>query len=158
VAGDIHLKIDGVDGESTIKGFEKQIDITSFQLGAHMQGTGSQGGGMSAGKVSYSDVVITKMLDKASPMIFQKCSKGDHIPSALLSFKKAGGKAEEYLKIKLEDLLITSISVSGSDGGGNPMESVSMHFDKITMDYKEQKADGTLGGAASFTHSIKQNA
>ncbi|MEO7986135.1 MAG: type VI secretion system tube protein Hcp, partial [Gemmatimonadales bacterium] len=53
MAFDAFLKIDGVDGESTRKGFEKQTEIFSYSFGASNPSTvGSGGGGGGGGKVS----------------------------------------------------------------------------------------------------------
>jgi type VI secretion system secreted protein Hcp len=50
VAFDTFLKLDGLDGESTRAGFEKQIEIYSFSFGASNPTTvGSGTSGMAAG-------------------------------------------------------------------------------------------------------------
>ena len=37
------------------------------------------------------------------------------------------------------------------------MEQVSFNFTKIEVDYKEQKADGTLGGEIKKWYDLKQS-
>jgi len=37
------------------------------------------------------------------------------------------------------------------------VESISLNFAKIEFEYKEQKADGTLGGAVKAGYDLKAN-
>jgi len=150
----IHLKIDGIKGESKDK--EGEIDILSFSVGASQSGTAAQGGGMGAGKVHFSDISVTKHVDKASPELFKACATGKHIKSAVISVKKAGGSQEEYMKWTLSDVLISGYSTSGSGNGDEiPMEQISFNFSKIETVYKEQKEGGTVGGDVKAGFDLK---
>jgi type VI secretion system secreted protein Hcp len=37
-----------------------------------------------------------------------------------------------------------------------PVDQISFNYSKIEYEYKEQKADGTLGGAVKATYDVKQ--
>ena len=65
-------------------------------------------------------------LDKASPVLMTKCATGEHIKEATLISRKAGKGQQEYLIIKMNDILVTSVQPSGSSE--HPMESVSLQF------------------------------
>ena len=80
-------------------------------------GTTHGGGGGGAGKVSVQDISITKYVDKASAALMSHCCSGKHITEAHVIVRKAGDKPLEYIKIKLQDLLVTSVSTGGSDRG-----------------------------------------
>ena len=54
-----------------------------------------------------------------------------------------GDKQEDYFKIHMEDALITSIQLSGSNE--NPVESISFAFSKIKVSYNPEE-DGALKG------------
>jgi type VI secretion system secreted protein Hcp len=47
--------------------------------------------------------------------------------------------------------------VAACAGSGVPNETFSLNFSKIEYGYKEQKADGTLGGAIQHHWSVKDN-
>lgn len=158
MAGDMYLKIDGVDGESISKGHEKNIQISSFSWGASNPTTGVTGTGLGAGKVSLSDMSFSANVSKASPLLFQKCAAGEHIAKAVFTARKAGKDQQEFYKITLSDLLISSYQAGGSDSGDLPMDSFSLTFTKIHFDYKPQKADGTLEAAIPGGWDIKTNA
>ena len=86
------------------------------------------------------------------------CASGKHIPSATLVARKAGEKPLEYLKIKLTDILVSSISTGGSGGEERQTANVTLNFSQVVVDYTEQKADGSGGAAKNFGWSVLKNA
>lgn len=156
MAADMFLKLDGIKGESKDQAHKGEIDIESFTFGVQNGGTFSTGGGGGAGKVSFADIEIMKSADLSSPLLMEACASGKHIAAALLTVRKAGGKQEEFYKIKMSDVLVSSVSNSGA-AGGNPQESLALNFAKIEFDYKEQSEKGTLAGNAHFGWDLKQN-
>ena len=142
---DGYLKLEGVDSEATRQGFEKQIEVVSFDWGAHNPSTIGSGGGGGSGRVEVSRFNVTKKTDKASPLLFQACCSGRHFPKATLVLHKAGGNsAVDYLKLNFEEVFVEDVRWSGQTGGDDrPMESVSFAFGKVEMTYTPQKADGT---------------
>jgi type VI secretion system secreted protein Hcp len=92
---DYFLKIDGIDGESTQKGHEKEIELMSFSWGESNAGSfaGNMGGG--SGKVSMQDFHFTVPINKSSPKLFLACATGEHIKSAVLTCRKAGKTQQE---------------------------------------------------------------
>ena len=134
MAYDAFLKLDGIDGEVAASGYEKWIEVFSFSWGDSNVGTASGG----AGKVSFQDLHFSSGFSKASPLLFLKCATGEHIPTGMLSLRKAGGdaNASEFLKIKLEDVLVSSVAHAGAEQGDDrPLEEVSLNFAKIEMQY-----------------------
>jgi type VI secretion system secreted protein Hcp len=151
MAFDAFLKIDGVNGESTRKGFEKQMEIQSFSWGAANPATiGAGGGGGGGGKVSVSTFNIMKKSDAASPLLFQACCQGDHYDKATVTLNKAGGKAPvDFIKYEFEKVYVENIQWSGSSGGDDtPTESVSFAFGKVSVTYTPQNPDGSKGSPA----------
>lgn len=138
------LKIEGVKSEATQKGFEGQIALDSFNLGA-ANPVDVQTGGMGAGKVNLSNFNVSKVTDAASPILFQACCLGKHFPNAVVSICKAGGDQAVYLQYKFDTVFIASIDWSGGGGDERPREMLSLAFHKVEMTYKQQKPDGTLG-------------
>jgi type VI protein secretion system component Hcp len=49
--------------------------------------------------------------------------------------------------------MISSFQIGGAEV--IPTEQVSFNYTQVQMDYKEQKADGTLGGAISTKYNVK---
>jgi type VI secretion system secreted protein Hcp len=143
-AGEIFLKLDGVPGESAIKGESTvklggspagdagDIKIDSFSLGAAAQtNIGSQSSGAGAGKATFQTFTITKQIDSASPKLFQAAATGETFKEGTLYFThKLKGAQQNFLEIKLSDLQIKSIQ-DGASSGGAPEEEVTFDFLKI---------------------------
>jgi type VI secretion system secreted protein Hcp len=157
-AVDYFLKIDGVEGESTDEKHRGEIEVLSWSWGASNAGLHSTGGGMGAGKVQMQDFHFTMSVNKATPKLFLMCATGEHIKEAILTVRKAGTDAPvEYLKIKLTDVLVSSYQTGGSGGGDVPMESFSLNFSKIEIEYTPQNADGTLAAPIKAGYDLKLN-
>ena len=154
---DYFLKIDGIQGESLDDKHKGELQIEGWGFGASNSGSSSLGSGAGSGKVSYNDFHFTIDIGKSGPKLLEACSVGTHIKNAVLTCRKAGGQQEEYLKVMFEDVLIASYSINGSGGSVLPQEQITFNFSKINVDYKEQKADGTLGGTTAFKYDVKQN-
>jgi type VI secretion system secreted protein Hcp len=154
---DYFLKIDGVQGEAQDAKHKNEIEIESFSWGASQMGTALTGGGMGAGKAQMQDFNFVMRINKASPKLMLACASGEHIKSAILICRKAGKEQQEYLKITFSDLIVSNYSTNGSGGGDIiPMDQISLNYTKIEMEYKEQKPDGTLGGAIKAWYDLKQ--
>jgi type VI secretion system secreted protein Hcp len=157
-AVDYFLKIDGVASESKDNKHPGEIDVESYSWGESQSGTAGQGGGLGAGKVIPQDFHFVKKLDKGSPTLFIGCATGQHFKSAVLTARKAGGGQQEYFKVTMSDVLVSSYQVGGSAHGDVvPMEQVSLNFAKLEMSYKEQKQDGSLGGEIKQTYDFSKN-
>ncbi len=155
-AVDYFLKIDGIQGESPDKTHKNEIQIESFSWGATQSGTASHGSGMGAGRVQLQDFHFVMLVNKASPKLMLTCATGEHIKNAILTCRKAGKEQQEYLKITFTDLLVSSYQTGGSAGDVIPMDQISLNFTKIEFEYKEQKSDGSLGGAIKAFYDMKQ--
>jgi type VI secretion system secreted protein Hcp len=140
---DYFLKLDGISGESKDSKHKGEIEVLSFSFGENHSGSGAGGGG-GAGKVQMSDFSFTARISKASPQLFLHCAQGKHIKQAFLTARKAGGSQQEYLKIKLNDVLVSSYALGGSEAEVEPHDVFSLKFVKISYDYAPQKADGSL--------------
>ena len=144
-ATDYFLKLDGIDGESKDEKHEKEIDVESFSWGATQRGELGQ---RKSGKVAMADFHFTMAASKASPQLMQYCAFGKPIPKAVLTIRKAGQKQQEYMKVTLSDVMISSYQTDGQAGANTiPKEQISLNFGKIEILYQEQLESGQLGGA-----------
>jgi type VI secretion system secreted protein Hcp len=152
---DYFLKVDGIEGESKSDKHKGEIDVESFSFGATQSGTFATGGGGGAGRVSMQDFHFVMQVNKASPKLMLACATGQHIPKATLSCQKAGKEQQEYLKITLSDLLVSSYQIGGSSGDLIPTDQVSLNFSKVEYEYKEQQATGQTGGTVKASFDVK---
>jgi type VI secretion system secreted protein Hcp len=156
MAVDYFLKIKGIEGESHDHKHKNEIDVQSFSWGETQTGTHAGGGGGGAGKVSMQDFHFVMKHNKASPKLMLACANGEHIGEALLTCRKAGKEQQEFMKIKFYELLVSSYQTGGSSSGDEiPMDQISLNYAKIEYEYKEQAADGTLGGPIKAGYDLK---
>ncbi len=141
MAVDMFLKLDGIKGESLDRKHAGEIEILSYSWG--MSQTGSFGTGGGEGKVSVHDISVTKVTDSSTPQLMVSCVTGKHIPTGLITVRKAGEKPVEYLKIKLTDILISSVQMDGH-GAGTPSESFALDFKKAEFDISSPSGRGTV--------------
>lgn len=157
-AVDYYLKIEGIEGESQDHKHKGSIDIESWSWGASQSGAHGAGGGGGAGKVSMQDFHFVMKINKASPKLMLACASGEHFKKATLVCRKAGKEQQEFMKVTLSDLLVSSYQTGGSGHSDIvPTDQISLNYAKIECEYKEQKPDGTLGGAVKAGWDIKAN-
>jgi type VI secretion system secreted protein Hcp len=158
MASDIFAKIGDIKGESLDSKHKDEVEILSWSWGVSQSGSIAQGGGGGgAGKANFNDFNFTHNVDKASPVLLKACATGEHIKEATISARKAGKGQQEFLIIKMTDVLITSVNPSGSGDGAAFAESVAMQFAKVHLEYKPRKADGSLDAGLHFKYDIKGN-
>lgn len=157
MAVDFHLKINGIEGESSNENHKNEIQLESWSWGESQTGSSAHGTGAGAGQISMQDFHFVMKMNKASPKLLLACAQGKHIPDATLVCRKAGGKQEKYLEVKFSDVLISSYQTGGSGGGEVPMEQISFNFTKIEFDYLTQDAKGMTKSAGKVYYDLKKS-
>ncbi|MBL0419613.1 type VI secretion system tube protein Hcp [Ramlibacter sp. AW1] len=158
MAVDMFLKIEGIEGESADKDHSKSIDVLAWSWGLSNSGSAHVGGGSGAGKVNVQDLSFTKYIDKASTALMLHASNGKHVDKATLTVRKAGGdKPVEYLKIIMEQVMVTSLSTGGSGGEDRLTENVTLNFAKVKVEYNPQSKAGAGSGATTYGWDIAAN-
>jgi type VI secretion system secreted protein Hcp len=153
---DYFLKIDGIEGESTDAKHVNWIDVDSWSWGESLPAQPPSGGGAGVGKVHFSGFQFQSRVSKASPKLFLACAGGQHIKEARLVGRKAGKDQQEFLTWTFSDVLVESYQTGGSEQS-LPADSVSLHFSKVSVAYKAQKADGSLDTAVTAGWDAKSN-
>ena len=158
MALDAHLKIKGIDGESTQKGYEKQLQILSYSFDVSNSGSMAIGGGGGSGKSNFGDFHFTQYMGTSSPLLFQHCATGEHIAEATLTVRKAGQKEQQvFLVVKFSDFLVSHYSVGGtSDANDLPIDNIAFNYSKIEWEYKAQDEKGKTGGPKKAAYDVKK--
>lgn len=157
MAMDMFMAIGALKGESKDSVHKEKMDVLAWSWGMSNSGSAHVGGGAGAGKVNVQDLSFTKYIDKTSTDLMLAACNGKHFPDALLIVRKAGEKPVEYLKIKMTDVLITSVSTGGSGGEDRLTENVALNFAKVTVDYTPQKQDGSSDKTLNMGWDIQAN-
>jgi type VI secretion system secreted protein Hcp len=155
MASDIFAKIGDIKGESLDDKHKDEIELLSFSWGVANSATIGGGGG-GAGRATFRDLSFTHKIDKASPRLLQACATGTHLKEATITHRKAGKGQQEFLIIKMNDIIITGVAL-GDAGDGGTSENVSLAFAKVDLEYRPQNPNGTLDPGIHFKFDIKAN-
>ena len=157
MAQDIFLKLDGIEGESQDAVHKNEIDVSSWTWQIFHEANMHQGSGGGSGKATVKDLSFVHTVDRASPNFMKFCLTGKHIPEAKLTVRKAGGSPLEYLKITMNDVVITNVQPSASSSDESVQEQISLSFAKVKQEYTVQNQQGGSGGAVTAGYDIKLN-
>jgi type VI secretion system secreted protein Hcp len=149
-----------VPTESMLKGHEKETEIMSIASGYSNPAQTSTGKtGLSAGRVSITDISYTKLLDKSSFALMTAVCTGAHFPKTVISFygnNSVTNTPYRYLVITLEEVMVSSMQQTAS-GAEKPTESVSLSFAKIKWEYFTATSTGVvLAGTSSWDRTKMQ--
>jgi type VI secretion system secreted protein Hcp len=156
MASDIFAKIGDIKGESLDDKHKDEIDIMSFSWGLSQTG-GVAGGGGSSGKVQFQDFHFTSKVNKSSPKLFLSCATGEHIKEATITVRRPGEQRQDYLVLKMSDVLISSYQTGGSAGDDRPTDQVSMAFAKVEYRFFPQDSRGMLEPPITAGWDLKAN-
>jgi type VI secretion system secreted protein Hcp len=159
---DYLLEIKGPDlkGESQDDQFKESIHIDSWSWTGNNASNHYAGSGGGAGKVRHGDLKCEKYLDKASLALFDKLCCGDHFREVILHCrKKTGndGKALEFLKITMQYVTVSSISLGGHPDATMVSEHFSLAYEQIRIEYTAQNQDGTKGAVVQAGWNLAKN-
>ena len=156
MAADIFAKIGDIKGESIDDKHKDEIELLSWSWGIENHGPRAVGGGGAGGKPTFHDFSFTHKIDRASPLLMQGCATGQHLKEATITRRKAGKDQQEFLVIKMNDVIITSVAEE-DDGGPHRLETVTLAFAKVEVEYRPQKADGSLDPGIHFKYDVLVN-
>jgi type VI secretion system secreted protein Hcp len=158
VALDIFLKVAGIKGESSDDQHREEIDVASFSWGLSRQRATSTGGGAGASKADFQDLHVVTNVSQASPQLFLASAAGRHIETAILTCRKvSGGTQQDFLKYTLTDVLVASYHTDGQAEDSAPVDEVSFTYAQIKVEYRPQRADGSLGAPITAGWNVKTN-
>ena len=157
MAVDMFLSLDGIKGESKDHKHKDTIDVLAWSWGISNAGTFGQGSGGGSGKANFQDISFTKYIDKATASLMFACSSGKHIKKGFLTVRKAGEKPLEYIKLELENILVSSISTGGSGGEERLTENVTLNFGIVKLAYKTQDDTGKQADGGDYAWNITEN-
>lgn len=153
----IILKLGTIQGNSTIKGYENQIILQSFSLGVSLPiGLDTSNTERTMGRPNFSDFQVNKATDQSTPALYAACAAGTKIGNATIAIgRNEGGVFMLQMQYVLTNAMVANISTGG---GGEMMDSMSVHFSAITAQYTQQNVDSTKKGSASFGWDLSTNA
>ena len=160
MALDAFLQIDGIPGECTDDGHQNWIELTSFthSMEQPTSATGSSSGGATAERVNIDPFVITHLMDKSSPKLYDACCTGKVLPKAVVQMHRAGGSKMMYAEVTMKQVVISAVQYGGASGDDFPSETISLTAASYVWKYNQQdKASGSSLGTVSAGWDLAAN-
>jgi len=132
--GAAYLKLGDIKGEATDNAHKDWINIESFDMGIQQERDAASG--LPTGKRQHKPFVITKSVDKATPLLFGVCASGGTIPMVRLEFVSSGPRPQ-YYKVTFKNVIVSSYQTSSSSADSVPTESFSLNYEEIKWTYTE---------------------
>lgn len=143
----IVLDIPGVQGESTLIGFENQIIVLNASLVAANPACAKGG-------LTVSEVSFTKRADKASVDLFTAVRDRTVYPTITFRFLAPQGGGSGWLayqKFELTNAIFSSSAAAGSTGDLRNVESWTVSFSQLVVTYTFIDANGKPGATETMT-------
>lgn len=123
-----------IEGNSTVKFYTKQIDLSDVKFGFSSTATASPAsGGGGAGKVNFNKITIQKQSDKTTPHLIRHLAKGKFLTKMEITYLPTdydgGAISRPLMSIIGEHVLITNFK------NNNGKEEVTFDMAKITVTY-----------------------
>lgn len=151
-ASSYFLQLAGIDGDSTVKGYENWIEVESYAFEIGME-TGS--GDTSSRAPTFSDFSFGKHVDGASTQIFEHLVTGTLIASAVFEVVEAGAKLPTRLiTYSFKDVLFESLEHAAT-GNAPPLELVAFSFAEIGLQTYVKGSTGGSKPAQNFTWDLR---
>ncbi|CAD6509749.1 Hcp family type VI secretion system effector [Paraburkholderia sabiae] len=151
MSNDVFIKIDSITGESQDALHPGEIQVADWTWKMSQQSSMMSGSGGGAAKATVEDLVFFHQIDRASPNLMSYCLTGKHVPTAVLTMRKAGGLPVDFLRITMRDVVVTGVEMSAS------YEQVRLSFASVKQEYLVQNAQGGSSGVVTGMFDIKQN-
>ena len=119
-----------------------EIEDFSFDVEQTLN-IGSQSTGAGAGKITFNPFSITRKIDKASPILFERACSGTPYQQVALGARKASGgdmSGQIYLVFLFKLVAVKTISWSYDDE--SPKETTTFEYGGLQVWYLPQKPDG----------------
>ena len=146
-AVDTFMKLDGIPGGSLDSKHKGEIDVLSFCFGLQNE---------SASTPSFSSFHFDKLYDTASPLLVAAAASGQHISKAEITVSRTGREQQDFLTYDFADVTVTQYQ-EGGDKVPELLERVALKFRQVTITYRPQNPDGSLGEPIRTTWNLDTN-
>jgi len=125
-----YLKLEGIAGDCTEPAHKDWMVLESFNQ--NVNGPQERGG-----RASMTDLAVTKLSDRSTPLLARAAAEGRHFKEAVLELCVPDGAKPKFLEIRITNVRVTNFGISGAPQSDTrtPYENVLLGFDKIEWLY-----------------------
>lgn len=143
-----------VRGEALNPGHEEDIVVKGWHWG--VAATSALGSAQATSRRAYKGLTIIKQIDSATTALMAALATNDEVKEAKLTMRKAGAEQIDYFLVTLQKARISSVDHS-TDDTGSTLETVTIQFNKVSVEYRPQKSAGGRGASMTFEDEILTN-
>jgi type VI secretion system secreted protein Hcp len=140
-----------VKGEAMSPGHEDDIVVKAWHWG--VSSASAIGSVQATSRRSYTGLTVVKAIDSATTSLMSALATNDEVKEAKLTMRKAGGDQIDYFLVTLKGGRISQLD-HRTDASGETLETMTILFTKVEVEYKLQKATGLKGGSFIFNDDI----
>jgi len=160
MAGDMFLKLEGIEGESIDEAspsHKTEIDIVGWSFGGTNPASYAIGQGGQQSKPTWTEFHIVKVSDKSTVTLLRAMAGGQHIKSGKITCRKSIKDSDklEYLIVELTDVSVTNVQFSGSGQEQFIHETVSLSAAEFKVNYKVQQDIGSAGAVNEMKYNLQ---
>ena len=142
----IYMKVDGIEGNVTAKGHENWIGLKSanFDVKRHLSTDPGRISDREGTRPSISEVTITKIMDKSSPLLFGESCVGKAKSEVQIDICQTDSShLNTYAQLTLNNVIISGYELDANHSKKEqntsahqyPQEKITLSFDKIELRY-----------------------
>lgn len=139
---------ESVGGTINIDDHEKQAIVKAYSHNVTIAKNKTTG--QASGQRVHNPMIITKMIDKSSPLFFNALTTGETLKKVEVKWYRNSnsGTHEHFYTVELEDALIVDINTaieslaSSVDNQPTPLEIVSFSYRKISVRHETASTSG----------------
>ncbi|HEY6514257.1 MAG TPA: type VI secretion system tube protein TssD [Burkholderiaceae bacterium] len=140
-----------VKGEAVSPGHEDDIAIRAWHWG--VTANSAIGSTQATARRSYRGLTVVKLIDSATTALMAALATNDEVKEAKLTMRKPGSEQVDYFLVTLNNARVSTIE-HATDAEGNTLETVTLVFTKVEVEYRPQKSTGGRGGSFTFQDEV----
>lgn len=109
------------------------------------------------GEPNHPGVVVRKPVDKASPMLRQKCSSGERLGKVTIDLVNLAGTGVVAHQIELAPAFVSWVKVQTPLDGGQPYELVQFRYGTVKWTHTSQDDKGKKAGQSEGSWHLGEN-
>lgn len=122
------LSFPDIEGESTVKGFERQVDLDAVSVGVSTPAAADKV--RATGKISATELSITKRADTTSPLFYERATSGKVAPAVSITFLRGTQVAFTY---KLTNVSVASFHEHAATSG-EVVDQLSLRYEALAIE------------------------
>ena len=155
MASDFHLEISEIRGESQVGRATGSIEVLEWTIGA--TGTVDLSTQAPNGRNRMTELTILKVVDLATPALYQCLMENVLLPNLKLIGQKAAAnnKKIEYMRIELYNARFRAVTTKlEKEMGMIPVETVAIVYQGIDISYTAQGEDSARRQTTFFSYEF----